>query len=269
MLKLMYITNQPAVAMIAEAAGVDRIFVDLEVFDKEKRQGGMNTVQSHHTLEDVAQMAQFLTKSQLLVRCNHIYEGSAEEIDAIIGNGADIIMLPYFKTVNEVARFIELVDGRVRTCLLVETAEAVEKLDAILELEGIDEIHIGLNDLHLAYGMKFMFELLANGTVERLANKIKAKEIPFGFGGIARLGGGVLPAESVIKEHYRLGSSMVIVSRSFCNTDIVTDLDEVAHIFKEGISEIRQLEIEAQRHIDYFRDNKSFVHEAVEQIIKA
>ena len=30
MLKLMYITNDPQVASLAQAAGVDRIFVDLE-----------------------------------------------------------------------------------------------------------------------------------------------------------------------------------------------------------------------------------------------
>ena len=52
-LKLMYITNRPEIAQIAETAGVDRIFVDLEYIGKLDRQGGMDTVQSHHTLDDV------------------------------------------------------------------------------------------------------------------------------------------------------------------------------------------------------------------------
>ena len=52
-IKLMYITNRPEVANIAENAGVDRIFVDMEYIGKEKRQGGLDTVQSHHTVEDV------------------------------------------------------------------------------------------------------------------------------------------------------------------------------------------------------------------------
>lgn len=52
-LKLMYITNRPEIAQIAESAGVDRIFVDMEYIGKSDRQGGMDTVQSHHTLEDV------------------------------------------------------------------------------------------------------------------------------------------------------------------------------------------------------------------------
>ena len=67
---------------------------------------------------------------------------------------------------------------------MVETPEAVENIDNILALTGIDYIHIGLNDLHLGYGMSFMFELLADGTVDMLC-KISEKGIPYGFGGVA------------------------------------------------------------------------------------
>jgi hypothetical protein len=105
--------------------------------------------------------------------------------------------------------------------------------------------------------MKFMFELLANGTVEKLGKKIKAKGIPFGFGGIATLDGGALPGSMVLKEHVRLGSSMVIVSRSFCNTDVVTDLNEVKRIFDTGISGLRALEKETtQADAAYLEENR-------------
>lgn len=266
MLKLMYITNRPEIAHIAEDAGVDRIFVDLEVLDKAKRQGGMDTVQSHHTLDDVKRMRKAFD-GELLVRCNHIYDGSREEIDTIIANGADVVMLPYFKTVNEAAKFIDIVDGRAKTNLLVETADAVKHIDSILDLNGIDEIHVGLNDLHLDYGMKFMFELLADGTVERLARKVLSRGIKFGFGGIAKLGYGALPAEMVIKEHYRIGSTCAILSRSFCNTDTTTDLEEVRRVFTEELGKIRQLEKEAQDHLKYFTDNTSKVEHAVSAIV--
>ena len=171
-LKLMYITNNPEVALIAEHAGVDRIFVDLEYIGKADRQGGMDTVQSDHTLQDVKRISQVLSKADLLVRVNPIHEAteeycsSEEEIETAITNGADIIMLPFFKTVEEVEFFINQVAGRCRTMLLLETPEAVECLDDILALKGIDEIHIGINDLSLGYKRKFMFELLADGTVE-------------------------------------------------------------------------------------------------------
>ena len=39
-LNLMYITNEPQIAQIAEKAGVNRIFVDMEYIGKADRQGG-------------------------------------------------------------------------------------------------------------------------------------------------------------------------------------------------------------------------------------
>lgn len=166
-----------------------------------------------------------LKKAELLVRVNPIhdatkeYGSSKEEIAMAIENGTDIIMLPYFKTTKEVERFVKLVDGKCKTMLLVETPEAVEIIDEILNIDGINECHIGLNDLSLGYGMNFMFELLADGTVERLCSKFHEKGIKYGFGGIASIGRGLLPAENIIIEHYRLGSSMTILSRSFCDVN--------------------------------------------------
>ena len=275
MLKLMYITNKPWVAKIAEEAGVDWIFLDMEFIGKDARQGGLDTVQNHHTVKDVANIKAAVKKAKVLVRVNSIhdalpnYPSSKDEIDATINAGADIVMLPFFKTVEEVKQFISYVDGRAKTLLLIETVEAANLVDEILEVPGIDMIHLGLNDMHLELGMKFMFELLANGTVEKLGNKIKAKGIPFGFGGIATLDGGALPGSMVLKEHVRLGSSMVIVSRSFCNTDIVTDPDEVRHIFNTGIKAIRDFESAVENESnDFFEKNREDVVKAVQTIIK-
>lgn len=270
---LMYITNQPAIARIAENAGVDWIFVDMEFIGKDSRQGGLDTVQNHHTVDDVKRIRKTISKSKLLVRVNPIhdaleyYPSSKDEIDAVTESGADILMLPFFKTVEEVKTFIKYVNGRAKTLLLVETIEAANLIDEILEVPGIDMILLGLNDMHLQMGMKFMFELLANGTVARLGEKIKAKGIPFGFGGIATLAGGALPGSMVLKEHVRLGSSMVIVSRSFCNTEIVKDLNEVESIFSKGIRDIRDLEAKIQsKPMDYFEENRKAVVAAVNKI---
>lgn len=269
----MYITNKPAVAEIAEQAGVDWIFLDMEFIGKDARQSGLDTVQNHHTVKDIANIKAAMKKAKVLVRVNPIHEAlldypsSKDEIDASIEAGADILMLPFFKTVDEVKDFIKYVDGRAKTLLLMETVEAANLVDEILEVPGIDMIHLGLNDMHLELGMKFMFELLANGAVEKLGNKIKSKGIPFGFGGIATLDGGALPGSMVLKEHVRLGSSMVIVSRSFCNTDIVTDLNEVKSIFDKGISGLRALEKEASKaDAAYLEENRKAVVAAVNKI---
>ena len=269
----MYITNREDVAHVAEKAGVDRIFVDMEYIGKADRQGGMDTVQYHHTVEDVKRLRKVVHDSELLVRINPIHEASdefsssEEEIDAVIAAGVDIIMLPFFKSAAEVSRFVRAVGGRVKTIALLETPEAAACVDEILEVEDLDEIFIGLNDLSLGYGKKFMFEVLADGTVDRLCEKFRQSGIAYGFGGVAVPGKGALPAERIIREHYRLGSSSVILSRSFCNTALVSDIDEVRRIFTDGVAAIRTEEAECQRHLEFFAENRMKVEEAVRNIV--
>ena len=276
MLKLMYITKHPEIAQIAEEAGVDWIFVDMEFIGKDCRQGGLDTVQNHHTVEDVATVKAAVCSAKVLVRVNPIHEifpnylSSKEEIDTVIKVGADIIMLPYFKTIEEVEVFIKYVDNRAKTCLLVETPEAAYLLEKIVEVPGIDMIHIGLNDMHLAMKMKFMFQLLHDGSVDKWARVIKSKGIMFGFGGVASLDGGAIPGRMILKEHYRLGSQMVIVSRSFCNADKIGDLGEIQTIFRKGIQDIRMLETECQSQSDdYFENNRIVTNKIIEEFVKA
>ena len=269
-LQMMYITNNPQIARIAEKYSVDRIWVDLEQIGKKERQGGMNTVQSTHTIQDVQVIRNSIEgRASLQVRVNPIYDGSKSEIDKVIEYGADIIMLPFFSTAKEVEKFIDMVDNRARTCLLLETVGAEKNLDEILEIPGIDEIHIGLNDLHLQYHMDFMFELLSNGKVEEICSKIKGKGIPYGFGGIAKLDEGMLPARHIIAEHYRLGSTMAILSRSFYDSWIADDMEEVERTFKYGLGEIREYEKRLEKESDaFFEHNRKVVQEEVESILK-
>lgn len=269
-LQLMYITNQPEIAKIAETAGVDRIFIDMEFIGKDKRQGGMNTVQNHHTIQDIRNVKASLEQAELLVRINPIHEGypnymdSKEEIDAAIEAGADTLMLPYFTTLEEVETFVKLVDGRAKTMPLLESVKAVECLDEILEVPGIDQIHIGLNDLSLDLKRKFLFEILADGTVDEICDRIKVSQIPYGFGGIGRVGQGMLPAEKIIKEHYRLGSSCAILSRAFCNAKAIQDFGEIRRIFAEGVREIRAFE---RTCVDGFEENHKELEACVKNII--
>ncbi len=267
-LKLMYITNDLDVALIAQKYGIDRVWIDLETIGKDLRQKGLNSVKSHHQISDIVKIKPHLTTSEMLVRVNSWYAGSVDEIEAVIAAGADVIMLPYWKTVEEVQQFVDTIDGRCRTTLLLETKEAVDIVNDVLKIPGVDEIHIGLNDLHLSYGMTFMFELLADGTVEMLCEKFKAAGIPYGFGGIAKLGEGLLPSEKVIMEHYRLGSTRAILSRTFCDNTKVNSREEIDRIFRENMKSLREYEHSLDTgNKEAFIRNKAEVAIIVEEIV--
>lgn len=264
----MYITNEPEIAHIAEECGVDRIFIDLEVRGKEERQGHMDSVKSHHTLEDISNIKNTLATSELLVRTNALYPRSQEEIDEIIRRGADVVMLPMWTSADDARRFRDYVDGRAKVLLLLETIPAEQALDEVLELDGIDEVLIGLNDLHLQYHQKFMFELLANGKVDEIMAKLKAKGKVCGFGGIASLNQGMISGKNILTEHYRLNSDMAILSRSFCDTSRIRDLEQIRSIFTEGLKEIRDYEqLLTTQPAEFFEANHQEVIRKVEEIV--
>lgn len=261
MIKLLFISNNENLVLDAEKAGVDRVFIDLELNGKKERQGHLDTYITDHSIDDVCRIKKVLKRSELLVRINPYYSETKIEIDKCIEYGADIIMLPMFKTAYEVEQFIKYVNKRVKTCLLLETSESLVRINDIVNIEGIDEIHIGLNDLHLSMGLDFMFELLSGGIVEYLSNIIKAKGITFGFGGIAKIGEGTIPAEMILGEHYRLGSEMAILSRTFRSNADDLNLE---------IKKIREKENEIKRWSSAeFKRNKITLQEKVNEIVNS
>lgn len=265
-MKLMLLTTDEEMIKEAEEAGIDRIFVDLEYINKRERQRGRNTLISNNTVEDVKRVRDIITKSELLVRINPINPNTHEEIEKVIEYGADIIMLPMVVDEYEVMEFIKMVNGRCKIHLLLETAQSVARINRIISVEGIDEIHLGLNDMHIGMQLDFMFELLSGGIVEYLASRIKSANIPFGFGGIAKIGEGGLPAEMILGEHYRLGSSAVILSRTFRNE---RDKDDNRTLnLKEEILKIRKQEdIIKNWDKSEFYSNKKQVEEIVQNIV--
>lgn len=214
-MRLMMITADPSLAQAVGEAGVDQVFVDLEFLGKQERQGHLDTVISRHTLADVAAVRRVVDPGQLLVRVDPWNEGSEKQIKEVLEAGADYIMLPMFTTAEEVGAFVTAVDGRARTVALVETPAAMTRLDQICRIPRLDEVYFGLNDLHIALGLDFLFEVLAGGLVDLMAMTAKASSVPFGFGGVSRMGHGELPGELVLGEHARLGSTRVILSRAF------------------------------------------------------
>lgn len=214
-LNLMILAADPKSAAEAQEAGVDRIFYDLEYIGKAERQRGRDTVKSLNSIDDIPSVRSVLTTSQLLVRTNPIHAYSQSEVDKAIQYGADILMLPMVMDHHDVEQYVKMVNGRARICIMIETAASMARIDKILSVPGVDEIFVGLNDLHISMNLTFMFELLSGGIVEYIADRCNRAKMPFGFGGIARIGDGLLPSDYILGEHVRLGSQSVILSRSF------------------------------------------------------
>ena len=270
MLKTMFITNDPRRARIAEENSVDVIWIDLEIRNKEERQAGTGSLISHHKPEDIDKVKKVLKKAELLVRLNPMFDGTKDEVDDAISRGADAVMLPMYNSVEDVERFLGYVDGRAKVCLLLETIGAEECLEQTLRLKGIDRVHVGMNDLHIQYHNRFMFELLSNGKIDNICSKVRNAGVEYGFGGVARLGEGLLPAEEVLGEHYRLGSSSVILSRSFFAHDEDVSPLEAERLFSEDILNIRNYERFLQtQNPAFFEDNRKKVKASVNAVLES
>lgn len=215
MLDLIQITNDPAMARRCDALDGMRLFVDLERLGKAERQAGRDTFVSRHVPDDVARVRDVVRRSRLMVRVNPLHEGSAQEVEAVLAQGPDLLMLPMFERPQQLHAFAALVAGRLPIVALLETRGALDTLPGWIATPGLHEVFVGLNDLHLSLGVRFMFEPLAQGLVERVARAAQAQGLRFGFGGIARLDEGLVPGRDVLAEHLRLGSQAVILSRTF------------------------------------------------------
>lgn len=237
MLDLLQFTNDPLLARRCDALEGLRLVVDLERLGKAERQAGRNTFISAHTLEDVGRIKSELQRARLMVRVNPLYEGTPGEVDDAIAQGADLLMLPMFTDATTLREFARIVDGRRPIVPLVETADALRSAHEWIDTPDLWEVFVGLNDLHISMGLRFMFEPLAMGALETVSVLARARGLRFGFGGIARLDEGLLPGRAVLGEHLRLGSQAVILSRTFNRPDAGSS-------YEDGIRALRQAERE-------------------------
>lgn len=214
-LKFLLIVDDDGIARHAADAGVEILFVDLERNGKAERQPGAQNWKSKQTAEDVSRIRAAAPDADLLVRLNPMFDGTAAEVEDALARGADCLMLPMFTRADEVARFQDIVADRAVVVPLFETAASLQEIPEIVRRGAPGRAHFGLNDLHLDLGMRFMFEPLADGVLEEPCAALREAGVPFGIGGVARVGEGILDPAVLLGEHVRLGSTWAILSRSF------------------------------------------------------
>lgn len=184
--RLTLLTSDPALAGRADEAGVERVGVDLERLGKAERQASQDTRLSEHSFDDLAAVGRVLKHAALFVRINPIHSDSEREIAQALDCGARVIMLPYFRTAEEVEYFVRRVGARAETVILLETGPAVLRIREILAVRGIGEVMFGLNDLRLQFGVSSHFEVLTSPLISLLGAEVCAVGLPLSIGGVAR-----------------------------------------------------------------------------------
>ena len=231
---LTLLTSESSLAREADRAGVQRIGVDMERLGKMARQRGHDCRISAHTWDDLAAVGEVVQAARLFVRVNPIHDGTEREVEIALGLRASVLMLPSFREADDVARFIDQVRGRARVVILVEQAAAVARIRSILQVPGVNEVMLGLNDLRLQFGVANHFEMLASPVIDMLATEVLARGLPLSIGGVGRVGDASLPVpvDLVLAQYPRLGATGAWLSRSFCRVTEGSDFDA-------GVRELR------------------------------
>jgi hypothetical protein len=191
--------------------------VDLETLGKRERQSGLGTWISAHRMESLPAIRAALTHAALFARTNPMNRHAGDEIDRLLELGVEVLMLPMFESRAEVARFVDLVAGRARVVLLLETLGGLRELDSILALDGVDEVHVGINDMALAMGLRNRFSVVVSPEMSEVAAACRGAGVRFGFGGVGKVGdqGLPIPPDLIYAQYARLGATSALVSRAF------------------------------------------------------
>jgi HpcH/HpaI aldolase/citrate lyase family len=228
-------TADPELASRADAAGIDRVGVDLETLGKASRQAGLGTWITPHREEDLAAVAGRLRRARAFARIDPLHNGTKEQLERVLALGAEVVMLPMFTSAEQVDTFMRLLGGRAEPVLLLEQAEAIAHIGEILDVPGVKEVHVGVNDLSLSLGTQNRFAVLTSNAVRRVAAAVRAAGVRFGIGGIGRVGDErrPIPSDLLYAEYSRLGSTAALISRRFLPVD---DLAAEVQLARERLS---------------------------------
>lgn len=208
---LLLFTVDPGWGRDVVAAGAAGIVVDWERRGKARRQLGENTQINQDTPADLTRMRAAID-GLLVCRLNGFGPWTPGEVEDALARGADEILLPMVRTVEEVDRTLELAAGRCGVGILVETQDAVDRA-ADLARRPLSRIYVGLNDLRIDRRSQELFRPLVDGTVDAVRATVTQ---PFGVGGLTLPGGGFpVSADLLAAELVRMSTDFTFLRRSF------------------------------------------------------
>ena len=209
--QLFLFSTEPRLIRATVAAGVAGIVVDWERAGKRERQRGADTEINQDTVEDLRRV-RACTPATVLCRIDGAGEGAEAEVATAADAGADEVLVPMVRSIEQVERVLDAAGGRVRVGILVETEDAVARAPALARLP-LSRVYVGLNDLAIERGSENIFRAVADGTVAHLRSVFA---VPFGFAGLTvpELGSPI-PCRLLIGEMARLPADFTFLRRSF------------------------------------------------------
>jgi 2-keto-3-deoxy-L-rhamnonate aldolase RhmA len=217
-------TIQPAVA-----GGLTGVVVDWEHYGKAERQRGIDTQINHDTVYDLKRVRGAIPAT-VICRLNAFGHHTPLELEQAIAAGADEVLLPMVRAPEEVSALLELAQSRCGVGFLVETRDAVARIDEFADL-AVSRVYVGLMDLWIERGSDNLFAPLMDGTLERVRRAVRA---PFGFGGLTLPERGApVPCRLLMAEMARLRCDFSFLRRSFLTDTRDRDLSaEVPRILQ-------------------------------------
>ncbi|MGI9022438.1 MAG: aldolase/citrate lyase family protein [Acidimicrobiales bacterium] len=195
-------------------AGVTGVVIDWERRGKRRRQAGADTQIGVDAPDDLARVRS-ATPGRILCRVNGWGPRTPAEIETAVHLGADEVLLPMVRRPEEVDAAIAAVAGRCRLGILVETDDAVRRVEGLVR-RPLSRVYVGLNDLMIDRQGSSLFAPLVDGTVDHVARAVAAARIPFGVAGLTvPEGGRPVPCRLLIAALARLDASFTFLRRSF------------------------------------------------------
>lgn len=259
-LRLFLFTTDLDLALSAEGAGVDSVVVDWERRGKAERQWRYALEVNDDSPQDVRALAARL-RIPVTVRIDPLGEGTPMEVDLALGCGAGVVMLPMARSSDDVRSFLDIVDGRARTLVQVETPQLASDIERFSTL-GWDYAYIGLNDLMVARGGHSIWQALIDGTAETICAPLRGRV--FGFGGATVIGGGEPIFNALILlELVRLGGSLAVMRRTFKRELLDRELGAELKALRAFIEAARRRGPHAMAH------DRAHLHDIIAKMIDA
>lgn len=192
-------------------SGIDGIVIDWENSSKRMRQSLYNTQVNLHSEKELIE-ARKINSASIICRVNGGVHLSNDEISKALDLGADYIMVPMIKSLEDVEKALKAIDNKCKSVLMIETQESVKLVNS-LKNYPVDKIYVGLNDLAISRNCNNIFLPFADGTIDHIREQVTAK---FGVAGLTHSASGYpIPCHLLIDELKRIKCDFTFLRRSF------------------------------------------------------